>query len=191
MGLSDGDPILGTYGDNDNLGGTPNVVVDYRSREISSGTVGSSVLEYWNLDYGDLIDVAYAPEPSGYYAEITLTADPGWEVVLNSFDLAGFDRLDRPNQPVFVVMDVNGAVLFDDSGTVLGTGATHSSYAPGLAAQSLTIRFGDRFTVGIDNVNFDQRLSLATVPEPASLGLFSVGLVGLAAARRWKRRQAA
>jgi hypothetical protein len=56
---------------------TPNVVLAY-----GANTYG------WPTQYGDLNNVIYTADFSGVL-QATLTADPGYQVVLQSFDLAG------------------------------------------------------------------------------------------------------
>lgn len=195
LGLAYYGDIPSTYGDNitslnDGVGTylqgngfTPNITTSYGTRRISDGAVGSANLDFWPDSYGNLTNVAFPVERSGYYGEITLTPASGWNVVLNSFDLAGWPNLNFFNQPV-QVLDALGVVLFDASGTVFGAMGTHSSYFPNISSTgALTIRYGDNWDVGIDNINFDQRLS-ASVPEPGSIALLGLGLLSLSYARR-------
>lgn len=181
LGLGNFDDIPTTYGDNvtnDNggqyamgAGWTPNVVVDYLSTEAGTGnTVGN--LTYWEADYGDLVDVAFNVYPRGT-AQVSLIPEPGWEVCLRSFDLGGWRTIDHLNQPV-LVLDGNGNLLLNLSGTVKGAGPSHSHYEINLWSSSgFHIRFGDNWDVGIDNIDFYQRPSQPqpVVPEPGTLAL--------------------
>ena len=72
------------------------------------------------------MNVIYSSDSLGIL-EVTLIADPGYEVVVGSVDLAGFENTDR--SPVFLdVFNERGTKLFDASVDVEGDfdGARHS-----------------------------------------------------------------
>src|SRR5437764_222750 len=66
-------------------GATPNVVVQH-------STGGFAPLYTWGNDFGDLSHVVFAQEPHVF--QMAFIADPGYEVVLNSFDMAAWPHLD-------------------------------------------------------------------------------------------------
>lgn len=186
--VNQGDPLPAEYGDNVGCidggdccdsagcyqignGPTPNVSVEYRAIRAADGALLFHQLNYWDVDYGDLEDVAYAPE-QGMLAEIALIPDPGFEVILNSFDLGAWPREDQYDQ-IVRVLDGNGNVLLDFSpvtvrGAHPGTGEDNGDgegprehtwirlAQPIVAESALRIQFGPNWRIGIDNIDFDQ-----------------------------------
>ncbi|WP_292918430.1 PEP-CTERM sorting domain-containing protein [Nitrosomonas sp.] len=190
--------IPATYGDNVNAasdavgsygmgnGYTPNVTTEYRTWQISTNTVAYNNLDFWDFNYGDLVNVAFSVSSAGYFAEITLVPEPGWAIRLNSFDLAGYSKIDHPNSQVRILDGTSNTVLIDYSPvTVLGSGGTHSTFTPGLTyAGAISIRYGyNDWNIGIDNINFDQ---VAAVPEPETYAMLlaGLGLLGFMVRRR-------
>ena len=165
-------------------GATPNVGVSY----------GSVLWTWpgWNLS--DLTDgvlwgwtEAVNPSTGTVNIVVKFTADPGYQVTLNSFDLAGYNG--SLNQccgiNVFVSDSTNNRVLFSDTdANILNP---HTSFLPNVSAQSLTLLIdaGKAGTaLGLDNIRFSQQEGAAPVPEPATLLLLGSGLVGLGFGRR-------
>lgn len=130
-------------------GVTPKVAVSY-------GAALTNVRTYV-ADYGDLTNVAFGDDGN---IEITLTAAAGFDVRLESFDLAGWKRTDQVVPRVEVVSG-NFALYAANNVAVQGdaSGPQHSTFlfpVP-LVASTLTIRiFADSPFVGIDNVKFSQ-----------------------------------
>ena len=147
---------------------TPNVVTNY-----SANTRG------WTSNYGDLSNVAYTGAFDGIL-QLTLSADPGFEVNLHSFDLAGWSQADHIINSV-QVLDGVGQVLFSQSNVLVHgdlVGPRHTTFSfPPLTAPALSIRFdASNLTVpfgaqviGLDNVRFSQ------VPEPSSVAIALTG----------------
>ncbi len=160
-------------------GWTPNVVTDYRTVD-PSGTTYVSYVDLWNAGYGDLPNVAFAAT-NGYYAEITLTADAGLDVVLNSFDIASYTSVERPVAQL-QILDGARNVLWNADGHTIPAGNVHSSFSPGIRGNVLILRWGDDWNTGVSNINFDQA---NPVPEPATLTILS--LAAVAALRRRSR----
>jgi len=176
-----------TYG-NEGEGFTPNVTVDYFS---------DASVKLWNAQYGDLSNILFATAPlSGTTPNslnILLTADPGFQVELYHFDLAGWANADYI---------INGVSIFDNSSTLFSqsnvlvegdlTGPRHTSFDFGipLLAQQLRIEIdlsniagGQQDNIGIDNIRFGQNPP-AVVPLPAAYWLFGSGLLGLVGSAR-------
>jgi len=209
FGLENEDPMPAAYGDNVNpqctdegccddhgcyemgTAFTPNVTVEYASLK-STGQLVFDYLKYWDRDrrgrgYGDLRDVVFA-RYDGMISEVSLVPEPGYRVVLNKFDLAGWDRQDVEHQMVRIV-DGRGSVLLDlsdvhveggqlvtttatdgltadaSSNTVLAGSHTTITFNPPLiSSETIRIRFGLSNKVAIDNIDFDQQK--ATVNPP-------------------------
>jgi hypothetical protein len=187
LGLTDFVEIPSTLGSNATVDGpgynvtsgtTPNISVSMTTVN-DSGAINVPNLLYWSTDYGDLVDVAFAVS-NGDYARVTLTADSGYAVNLQTFDLAGYPAVDWLADRIRVY-DGAGTVLWNQDGTtVLGAGPAHSSYAPNITGSTLILEYGSNWNIGLDNLTFVQ-----VVPEPSSLLLGS--LAGLALLRRRRR----
>ena len=153
---------IGSYEEGN--GFTPNVIVEYRTVNATDGSTISNNLDYWNNQYGNLIDVAF-PIQDGTLGEISLTPDTGYFVKLNSFDLAGYPGFTQPNQTVRI-LDKNFNILVDYSPFDI-TGNGHNTFFPDiLTSDIIRIQYGPSWNTGIDNINFDQQ----TVPEPPPIG---------------------
>ncbi|BAU49215.1 hypothetical protein SVA_2667 [Sulfurifustis variabilis] len=181
-----------TYG-NDGEGFTPNVVVDY-----SSGTAVS----LWTTQYGDLTNVAFAnslPGTTPNALNVLLTADPGYEVQLYHFDLAGWSNTDYVIDGVSVFGD--SLALYSQAdvlvqGDIVGPRHTAFDFATPLSAQQLLIEIdfgnlagGFQDNIGIDNIRFGQTPPVV-VPVPPAAWLFFSALVGLAGMARRKTEKA-
>lgn len=193
------DPIDQNYGDRVTaavMGGfsygiaggfTPNVVASYGP----TGPGPTDYVYFWDQDFGDLTNVIAQFSGSANYGIIllTLTADPGFVVMLDAFDLAGWNRSDRTINSV-QVQDGLGNTLFSQNNVlVLGAGPAHTSFAGlNLSAATLVIRIdasnlpgGNGLNVGIDNIRFSQN-----IPEPATTILLGSALSLLYVIKRAK-----
>ena len=175
-------PLVFNYGVGN--GFTPNVVAEYAGSTVDMMIV--STPNSWPTDYGDLIDVVWGEGPqtgSDNKVTISLIADPGFRVLLNSFDIAAWTE-DR--QTEILEVDVDGSVT-DLSSVVLGN-VSHSTFSPNVSGQRIDIAFGNGWWFGVDNVDFDQRrIDSVPAPEPFTLLLIAFGLGGIAACRRRSR----
>jgi hypothetical protein len=150
------------YGEN--AGFTPKVRVEYLP-DLKTWASGG---------YGDL-------RPPTLYAanlgviQVTLKADPGFGVVLKSFNLGGWQYADYRVKSV-QVQDDRGRVLFSrPMAAVRGEGPSHTSFRlSGVAARVLKIRVdarnlgsSDSDNIGIDDIVFGQRRVSGQRPKAA------------------------
>lgn len=180
-----------TYG-NGGEGFTPNITADYMS---------AAGVSLWTTQFGDLINVLFARSPqSGAGSntlDVLLTADPGFQVQLYHFDLAGWANADYTINAVNIFGD--GTLLFSQANVLVEgdfNGSRHTAFdfsTPLTAAQLLiqidigNIAAGNQDNIGLDNIRFGQTPP-AAIPVPAAGVLFGSGLVLLAA--RFRRRPA-
>jgi len=199
MGLPNYGAISQSYGDNvnalsDGVGSygmgnafTANVSVEYRSLN-SDGSLYSNQMEYWQSGYNSLTNVAYA-DTDGLFAEISLVAESGYSVTLNSFDLGGWPQANVANQTV-QILDGDNNILVDYSPVDIMGVSGHSSFSPNMMSEVIKIRFGTDWDVGIDNINFDQVSNSSNpVPEPATMFLLGGGLLGMLGIKRKKTEE--
>lgn len=170
------DSRLYYYGD---AGGwTPNVVVDYGSEYGTNN--------FWSSGYGDLINVLENEHDGNNVITITFTADPGYLVRLESFDLGGWPQTDRY---VYAITVTDGTNTLFYASNVLAKGQGHTTLSPNVQAQQLILTLdirlgGDSDCVGIDNIKFSQS---PPVPIPGTLALMGAGLLGLISWRRFRK----
>jgi hypothetical protein len=155
-------------------GFTPHISVSYN-------TAGGNVwLEAWDYNYGDLVHVAYA-DVNGGIAEIKFTADPGYKVTINSFDMAAYPKIDN-NLTILEIVNGEGVKIWDAPSLFVEGSDGHSYFSPAVSGSVLTVRWGTSWNIGIDNINFDE--SAAPVPVPPSIWLLGSSLFGLIGIRR-------
>lgn len=147
-----------------------------------SGQVGlTESMRFWNTAYSDLTNVAYGR--SGQTAEIFIAALPGFEIVLNGFDLGAWPTSNRSSQ--WTILDGNSTLL-QQSGTITVLGSIATSVVPGLTSSTgFRIQFGpDAFNVGIDNIDYTVNQVDSSEPEPTTLLLVGLSLAGLGFTRK-------
>ncbi len=167
-----GDYLMGT-------GWTPNVTTSYATVQADHTPVSNALL-HWDIGYGDLVDVAFMTT-TGHYGRLILTADAGFTVTLDSFDVAGYAYADLP-MDALRVLDGSNNILWDSNATVAhGAGPTHDSYSPNVTGQTLVLEYGTNWNIGLDNVSFHQG---DAVPEPATLTILGLGALALKRRRR-------
>ena len=166
----------------DGFGTTPNVELAY----------GGSLPSLWTTGYGDLVNILFNDQDGETSLNLTLTADPGFEVGVFSFDLASFSNAGQTIPGLQVIDTVSNATLFSQGSTdVTGTAHENFAFSGGLFARNLTIDIDltglgtVSDNIGIDNVYFVQR-EMYPVPVPAAVWLFGSGLIGLMAIARRK-----
>ncbi len=171
---------VGSYGTNDGIY-TPNVLVSY----------GGSRPALWTTGYGNLTNV-YFNDQDGQDLSFTLTADSGFLVTLESFDLAAFfPSLTIPTNALNIT-DGSGNVLFS-VGSLTPSSATRNTLTPQVSASQVvvTIRTSALGTlsddVAFDNITFSQQVAPTNaVPEPATWTMMAGAVGGLLLLRRRK-----
>jgi hypothetical protein len=200
LGVNGYDPIPTNYGSyaagssNTYLQGngyTPNIGVSYSTSDATGVT--RNYLGYWSTGFSSLENVAYVFD-NGSLAEIRFTANPGYEVILNSFDLGSYYEPTNPSPDPNGVINTTLKVL-DGSGNVLynpyGGNDYVVPYLGGLQLSNLNIsgsvlrlQLGNNWDIGIDNINFDER---PTNSQPAPAPPFILGYLGMGIAAGCKR----
>lgn len=159
-------------------GFTPNVTVSYRTVDEEGNVVADSVFVE-STGFGNLINATF-PGQNNSFGEITLTPIAGYQVTLNSFDIAA------RTQVVLDALQVVGAddsVLWDSGADTVSVGGS-DQYTPAITSdEALTLRWGSNWNIAIDNINFDQQ-PVSAVPVPAAVWFLGSGLLALLGIRR-------
>lgn len=175
-------------------GYTPDVSIDIHA---GGATPTDPRVRLWSLSFGDLTNVVFGQPGSGFM-EVVLTAEPGTEVALYGFDLAGYPARDVSINGVEILGP--SSTLFSQSSVLVegGAGAVrHSSFdfAAPLVASQLVIRIdyanittSRQDDVGFDNLRFGQVPRPVPEPAPAALALGAV-LASFSAGSRARRRR--
>lgn len=162
---------------------TPNIVVGFSSDERT-----------WSSGYSDLTNVIYTPSSGDGRIVVTLTADPGSLVKLNSFDMASWDPDDYSINSVKVFDASNNAIFTQSNVLVHGDGLAplHTSMVlpSSVVSQQLRLEidssnitaFWRSESICLDNLSFSQ------VPEPSTLG--ATVLLAFATGGYFKRKKA-
>ena len=158
------------YGDTDGTF-TPNVVVSYGPGKVFT----------FDDVYGDLKKIIFSLEGdpgNNGRIDVTLTADAGFDVLLHSFDMAGWDRTDYVINNVQVFQNDDVAPIFIQNnvpieGDAIGPGHSTFIFNPPLQAQKLRIsvdsdNLGNKAdNIGMDNIRFSQKAGAAPSPSTA------------------------
>jgi len=170
---------MGNYSYGAQGGFTPNVTVAYRAQNPAGTFPGLSV---WATGYGDMSNVLWSGNSStavpndGY---VTLTADAGFQVSLQSFRTALWST-GPANYTDISVRDGLGNLLYSsNAANPVGGSVLHDFTSAPLTAQQLEIKFGQGWWIAVDDVTFSQ-----AVPEPGTMLVLGAGLVALARRRR-------
>jgi hypothetical protein len=142
-------------------GFTPNIVVDY-------GILPTAIPSYWQVGYGDLVNVLYEDQDGYGYLEVTFTADSNWDVQVSGFDMAAYALVNPINS--VTVRDGYDTVLFSQTDVLIpATGHLAFTFDPPLQGHILIVAF-DAHNLGtlsddicIDNIEFSQTSDLLAV----------------------------
>jgi hypothetical protein len=176
---------FGNYGQGN--GFTPNVTTTYQHFNNGTSTIDPG-MQLWAIQGGNGAGYGIGTFFNNNAAYFTLTAESGFNVLLNSLEIKSTGFVGVPVTETFSILSGGPA------GTLLQT-FTYNNSSPqtfsfsGLVAQELTVTF-DSWDVGISFANFDQ-ITVAATPIPAALPLFAAALAGLGFARWRKNKQAA
>jgi hypothetical protein len=92
-------------------GSTANTTVSYKTINPDNNTVLTNNLGFWTTGYSQLNRVAY-PLFHGALGEIAFTANAGYQVTLNSFNLGAYNQTNR-NNTILRILDGVGNELFN------------------------------------------------------------------------------
>ncbi len=138
---------------------TPNIEMEYHMLDPSTRlAVPGTAPGVWGGGYGDLDHVAWAGSGPVAMLELEFLPHPGYAVIVNAFDAAGF-VVDQPNQPIYFA-DADNVIVADLSSLIHGQ-ATHDHFEPALMHYGpLRLQIGNNWNVGVDHIDFDQVLVL-------------------------------
>jgi hypothetical protein len=139
--------------------------------------------KYWNSGYNDLQGVLYRKDGLVQSAFINFVAKPNSKVTLLDFDLGNYWGYGTTTQfQVFDLTDLVNPLLGLYNIDVPNSSA--KNYAVNLSSTTgFQLKIGpDIYNNGIDNIRFET----APVPEPATLLLFGLGILGIAGVGRKK-----
>lgn len=180
---------VGNYGYGLEGGPTPAINVAY------AGSDGNE-LQFWSTGFNDLDGVIFNPVKGAEGFNINFRADPGFEVVLEFFELGNRSPFDAV-LPAIMITNELGAVLYAlNNIDVNFSGGDHLNFGFGpdnLVGEELNIfvatgALGGRSDeIGLDNIRFGQR-EVSAVPVPPAFGLMLAALLGLVSQRRVRSR---
>ncbi len=162
-------------------GSDANVSVGY-SPYIYNYTSGYGTLDSGTGDgiYSD----NYNSVTGSYDLTMTFTAQAGYAVTLNSFELATFDAL---AESVNISVTGGGTAYSLSSNSPSTT--TFTTYSPNETGTTLVLTVTNLYDVGLNSISFSET-PVASAPEPAALPLAIAGsLVLLVAGKRRRVRE--
>lgn len=174
-----GNTVGQSYGD---IAGVVDVIWDGNRSTATSVNIFT-----WGAGYETLPRVGYGTLGGGGMS-ITFQMSPGYEIILNGFDIAPY--VNRVRNSVVRVFDLDGNTSLFDTGTFQVSTDGVTSYAnPGdwTSTTGLRIELGpDAWDVGISNISYTTQEASTTgvIPLPPAGLLLLSGIFGLAAVAR-------
>lgn len=158
----------GVFSYGEGPGFTPNVEVSY------SPSIATPFRVYFS-GYENQVN-ALGHSSFDVPGEVVLSADPGWLVTLNKFDVGSWGTNGPFGNSRIRVLDGSGAALFDTGlFTVFSNQFFNYNFPTPLTAEVLRIAIDDFGDLALDNVTFGQ----TPVPLPAPILLLGAGILGL------------
>ncbi len=143
-------PVMGSFSYGVGGGFTPNVTVRYLN----------DAPRFWGTGYSDLENVVYAETVNAQDdLTIVLSADEGFQVRLESFDVGNFTNT-RGTIDEIRIEDGSGRVLFEQQDVeVPGSNDSRLTFVPRVGATAPQVRLiirGAFNSIGFDNIRFSQ-----------------------------------
>lgn len=136
------------------------------------GTLGSST--------GDgVYSDNYNSADGTYDLTMTFTAQPGYTVTLNSFELATYDALSES-----VNISVTGGSPAYTLNNAAPSTTTFTTYSPNITGTSLTLTITNLYDVGLNTITYTETPTTSSVPEPST---WSLAFIVMFAAGIWSR----
>lgn len=152
--------------------------------DVTTSNGGGGPLQWWNLNYSDLTNVAWGQQTNDG-ATIFIAALSGYSVTLNGLDLGAWPNADADTN--LTIREIGGGVLAPTA-TYTIDGVVHSHFTYNLTSTSgFEINFTNAYYVGIDNLDFT--VTGGVVPEPGTWALMIAGF-GLAGGALRRRKAA-
>jgi hypothetical protein len=153
-------------------GFTPNVEVEY--------VRGPAQPAWWGPNYGDLQGVLYEERDGFGELEIVFRADPGFAVVLYSWDMAAYTP-QSPSDPIINSVFVSNGIgcdrfRQDDAAISAATRTAFNFSSNPIAGRVIRLTFdssnlgGASDNIGFDNIRFGQMTDFSCTADIAPLG---------------------
>lgn len=159
--------------------------ISYRTVDSPGDSDATGTVNYWDTDYGDLVDVAWGGfSASSGAAQIVFTVTGAATFSLLDMDFAGWPDTDRSSVVRLYTLDMTLLDFVDFNAP--GVGHLNIACFGCTTPTGFVLEWGpEAFNAGIDNVRFEL-IADAAIPEPATWAMFiaGFGFVGAALRRR-------